>query len=247
MSKLCVVTIIQNKRVSLPFIFGRYCLPKMREMFDGKIELYHIFHDLHTQHGELESSRDYTEDSLENVRQFIEYDLFSEAIVISHRESSIEHLALPSFKMALEMTIQRDADFHLWMEDDAIIFDKECNLWEKKLGDADVGLYRDTRSQKMINTAFFLSRGSFDRRMLKYIKNYHRDSAEDYSPFGSQIEYAFWSASKSQAVLKAEYAKRHHPYGKWRSTISDVKRWLKGAIPEISEDHLDYLRLDFAE
>jgi hypothetical protein len=241
----CVVTIIQNKRVALPFIFGRYCLPKMRKVFGGQMELYHIFHDLHVKDDELESNRSHGLEHLDRVNHFIKKGLFSEAFIVRHQERNIEHLAIPSFLKAARIAIRENADFHVWLEDDAIILDKECNKWKDDLKNADVGLYRDTRWQKMINCAFFVSTREFDKRMVNIFSDYQRDNTENYIPFGSQVEHFLWRASKSQALLKGKYAERHHPSGKWKVHLPALKKWLVDAIPEITQEHLDYLNLDF--
>jgi hypothetical protein len=248
MSNRCVITIIQNKRVSLPFIFGRYCLPRMKDLFDGEIELYHVFHDFHFQHDELESNRSYGELHLDRVRMFIDGEAFSEAKIIRHREVNYDHFAVPSFIKAAEVALEREADFHLWMEDDAIVLDEDCDRWGELLKGCDVGIYRDTRRHKMFNTAFFLSTREFDEKAVTALRGYERDSAVDYFKMGhgSQIEHTMWRASRKQAVLNKRYASRHHPGGKW-GTVSELRKWVKDAIPEITDEHLSYLYLDFGD
>jgi len=217
----------------------------MRDLFGGKIELYHVLHDLHFQSHELESNRMGIE-HLESVKDFIRKGMFPEATIISHRELHSEHLAVPSYIKAAEIAIERNADFHLWIEDDALVLDRECHNWNSQLKDADVGLYRDNGHHQMINTAFFLSSRGFDERMLDIFKHYKADGKDYFATsMGSQTEHFFWRASKKQVVLNNTYAERHHPpNGK---TIPELKKWLRLIIPEIQEEHLSYLHLDFGE
>lgn len=243
----CVVTITQNKRVALPFIFGKYILPRMREVFGGEIKLFHIFHNTHVDHIQLESNRDYGLTALDRVRYFIGNKWYGEATIIDHQEINLNHLILPSLIKCLEIAIAEQADYHLWMQDDAILFDKNCHMWQFLMKNHDIGLYRNTSHQKMINIAYFLSTLQFDEKLLPFLHSYVRNQEVDWTPYGSQMEHTFWKASQSQALFPSQFASRHHVGGKYASSCSDVKRWLRIMVPEITEEDLNLLNIDFPE
>lgn len=241
----CVITITQNKRVALPFIFGKYILPRMKESF-GEVKLFHVFHNLHVRHGQLESNRDYGLEALGRVRYFIGNKKFNEAIVVDHQEVNLNHLILPSLIMCADIAIKEKADYHLWLQDDAIVFDKDCHLWQFIMKGKDVGLYRNTFGQQMINLAFFLSNTDFSKKLLPSLKEYVRDNSRDWGPVGSQMEHLFWNTCSNPVLLNKDYATRHHIGGKWTFTAEDLKVKLKEMIPEITEEDLGLVDLDFA-
>jgi hypothetical protein len=243
----CIITILQNKRVSLPYLFGKYSFPKMRKIYPGDFSLVHIWHNAHNPDYHLESNRKLGGEKLLNVEAFINSNKFFNAEIITHNKTSPEWPGLESIKLALETTIARNADFHLWLEDDAIVYDKDCDYWATTLGSCDVGLYRDTNCKQMINTAYFLSTSEFDKRLLHIIHEYKAKPRDLYKGKGSQLEHTFWLAARKPSVFDLDKAIRHHPYSKHTKTSKDVADWLSRKLPDISTGDLHTLRLDFDE
>lgn len=236
----CIITICTNKRAALPYIFGKYCFPVMKSLFCGEMKLFHIFHNFHAASrlasGKLSSGR------LNKVKEFIYNGMYSNAEVIEHTtDCSNTWPALASVKLAARLTIKENADFHLWMEDDAIVYDTSCNKWATTLGSADVGLYRDTFHKGMINTAYFLSTKEFDSRLIPILEEF-KATAKDKA---SLIEGVLHRTARQPVLLEHENAIRNHHSRNYTRTKEDIKNWLKDRFPKISMSDLALLDLDF--
>ena len=244
----CVVTILQNKRVALPFLFGKYSLPAMRKAFGGEVKLYHIFHDMHVEDKQLQSNKVYDLSDVNRVWEFIYRGFYNEAKFVPHQEVNTELLSLPSMMKAAEVAIEEKADFHLWLEDDAIVYDLECGKWAELMKGATVGLYRSTVKQQMINPSFFVSTVEYDRKLLEALKDYKKEPHEKFAQYGSQIEHLLWTLCENPVLLNSAAAQRHHPYGtKWSVWLPELKEWLKSTIPDIQPEHVGLLDIDFAK
>jgi len=249
-----IVTIFQNKRVALPYIFGKYAFPKMKERFCGKLELWHIFHNADYKGAGLDSNKQLGREHVDRVSKWISKHKFFNANILSHKENSKEAPMLPSVERALRLAKEERADLHLFLEDDALVYDPDCGTWATTLGDCDVGLYRNTPGHGMINTAYFLGTAEFDNRLSKILEEYKRGMSlpankgfwEDYRNKGSQIEHTAFRACRKPAILKSSCAVRHHVKNgsKYRSTTADVKAWLTRTFPEITTEDLNLLDLD---
>jgi len=98
----------------------------MREVFPGSLELYHVHHNSNVKDTQLHSSKFLGESHLDNVRRFIAEGRYPEANIIEHSKTNMELPLIPSVMLAAQTALERDADLHLWIEDDAIVFDLEC-------------------------------------------------------------------------------------------------------------------------
>lgn len=251
----CIITILQNKRIALPYIFNKYCMPALCKRFNGKIELFHIFHNTHVSTSAMASNKiDASE--IKKVEQAILADLFAEATIISHKEINKEMPSLPSFKLALKIARQEKADLHLWMEDDAIIYDKDCNSWATSLGNADAGLYMNTNEKEMINTAYFLSTREFDERFTNILDEFNKNLQvigstkgkwNNFAGKGSLIEHCAWRSARKPVYLGPDKAYRHHPHQRHKKTKQMLYSWLYKTIPGIDSLDLNYLNADFAD
>jgi hypothetical protein len=234
----CVITYFQNKRIALPYIFGKYCLPEMKKHFPGEIQLFHIFHNIHVKDPRLASTRDYTEQDLSKVRSFLPQ--YKHANIISHSELIPDMYTLPSFRIGMKVSILAKADLHLWLEDDAIVMDTFD--WLKTYKDEDVLLYRNTISDRMANCAFMITSNSYDRKALRALRHFKRDNKEYKN--SSQIENFFWTKAKSHVLLDSDKAIRHHPYVP-RVDKEHIKEWLMRKIPNIEQQDIDLLDNDY--
>jgi hypothetical protein len=252
----CVVTIVQNKRIAMPYIFGKYCLPVMREQFHGDVQLYHVFHDCHIS-GSAMASNKVDETHVQKVRAAIDDGMFSHAKIIKHHEINEDWPALPSFVLAATLIPKVvNADFHLWLEDDAIVYDPDCGSWAITLGSHDVGLYQNTNEKQMINTAYFLSTNEFDVRFSRMLTEFKRTlqipqtakgAWDNYTGRGSLIEHCAWRAARSAVYLGPNKAFRHHPHPRYTKDRAMVHAWLENTIPNITADDLALLALDFPD
>ena len=150
--------------------------------------------------------------------------------------------------------LEQNADFHLWIEDDAIVYDTECNVWATTLGSGDVGIYRDNSEKQMINMAYFLSTKEFDQRLRQLLCEFHKNmnisqnkgKFDEFKRQGNLIEHMFWRAARDLIYLGPDKVIRHHPHPTpYKKTGKDVREWLKKNIPNIEDEDLDVLQIDF--
>lgn len=229
-----VVTILQCRRVVLPYLFVKYVAPEMRRLFPGSFEVVIVQHraDVRSDTALL-GTQQTPADQLGLVERWTREGRYAGAEVIQH---AIEHPAypsIPSYHLAARAALERRADFHLWLEDDAIVFDQGCARWPELLRDRDVGVYRDFHH---VNSAYFVSRRSYDERIVAPL------SAYEAWTWRRRIEpFLARQARAGRAQLPPEYAVRHHareyPYCGLRYVVDFVRRW----CPE----ELALLEIDF--
>lgn len=234
-----VITYCQNKRTAMPYLFGKYALPMMEKVFPGEVKLYHIFHDLHVRDERLASNRA-DASGLARVREFVKT---APGAVVTHTEVFPDLYVLPSFRIGSAVAIKERADLHLWLEDDAIVYDPLCYLWPRLMRDTDIGLFRQTAHIPMANCAFLLTSYKFD---VKFLAADFRDDGKEY-PNSSPFETFLWGLAESHQVLHPGAANRHHPRGPFKTTTDDLAAWLQETIPNIEEQDLKLLREDFCE
>lgn len=251
-----LITILQNKRISLPYIFNKYCYPMMKERVHGRILYYHIVHNLHDANHTLFSNKHLGEDKLKLVEEYIKKEKFNNAQILLHEQTPEVWPALPSLKIAANCHGSFGLyNFHLWMEDDAIIYDTDCDQWATILGSGDVGLYRNTDKKQMINTAYLLSTPEFDHRILSILEEFHKDFDllqnkglfDKYKGGPTVLEHLFWRAARKPVLLNPDHAMRHHPYVKHRRTGEEVRQWLKRTIPDLSNEDIELTKQDFVD
>jgi hypothetical protein len=216
----------------------------MRDVFPGSLELYHIHHNSHVEDTQLHSSVHLGEENLNNVRRFIAENKYPDARIIEHSRVNKELPLIPSVLLAAQTALEREADLHLWIEDDAILFDLDCWRWPHKVA-CELGSYRNTVHQKMIVCSYYLSRPSFDGRLIPALHSYKKEPNWKYARYGSQYEHMLFNiGGQKLSILNSECAYRHHLHSTWRKTRADVERWLKKHLPITAED-LELLKLDF--
>ncbi len=198
-----VVTILQARRVVLPYMFIRHVLPRMRERFRGTIEVVLIQH--RTLPGGADGFLETTHVDLswgQRVQQWSEDGRFAPADIITHDIQNPSYPSIPSLHFACRESLERGADFHLWLEDDALVWDPEFGRWPEMFGDREIGVYR---SFSDVNSAFFVTRPSFDRRVLSALEDYGRWSRAE------RIErFLRKSVRTRRAHLNPAYAVRNH-------------------------------------
>lgn len=250
----CVVTILQHKRVAMPYLFGTYSLPMMQERFNGEVKLFHIFHASNGLASHMTSNRVLGAERVEQVQQFIDSGHYANAIILNHTTTSDKWPTLPSLQLAAATALKEEADFHLWLEDDAIVYDEACSTWATALGSGDVGLFMDTNEKQMVNTAYFLSTREYDARFINMLAEYRGVNTElttnkcdwdKYAGKGSLIEHLAWRAARKPIYLGPNKAFRHHQYQKFSKTGTDVRDWLVKHVPGISPLDLGLLQRDF--
>lgn len=231
-----VITIYQNRRVVLPHIFIRYILPKMRAVFPGEIEAVVIQHRSDASGGNrrLESLRHST-DALQRVRDWTERGMFDGAEVRPHEVIHRPYPSIPTFHRGVEAALERDADFHVWMEDDALIVDFDCAWWDKLLGNTEVGVYRKFH---YLNPAYMVTRRSFAERIREPLSRY-----DDWKESSRLERFLAQQMVTSRTYLNPARAVRyHHKYYPYTGI-----RYVVEAVREHAPEALELLDVDFGE
>jgi hypothetical protein len=231
-----VVTITQCRRAVLPWIFVEYVLPEMRRLFPGTVEAVIIQHRADASGGNtgLESlQHGSVEYGLALVRRWTAEGRYAAADIVAHDIVHRPYPSIPSYHLAVREALARNADFHLWMEDDALVFDRQCGQWDRILGGTEVGCYR--RHSAHLHSAYLLTRPSFDHRILLPLADYERWSwRHRIEPFLRQHQRT------RRTLLRRHYAVRYHhryyPYTGLRYVVDALREIAPGAAPLLDLD-----------
>ncbi len=245
-----VVTILQCKRVALPYIFLKYALPAMRDLCDFEIEPYLIQHiGIDSSDGHLETNR-LPNTKLDLVAEWTQSGKYSNAIIIQHNTTFSKYPSLPSVRIGVETAIETKADFHLWLEDDALIFDTHCGDWPNIMGGSFLGVYH-AKKEGYVNSAYLLSSIKFDELLLPALQDqtqwdisesmYHNVNGQRMLNIHSKrLEPTIARYSRNRwALLNSDFAARINP-NKNQSSVN-LYRLVKSLAPE----SLSLLELDF--
>jgi hypothetical protein len=156
-----VITIFQCKRVILPHFFIKNIYPQMKASFPGEMKLYLIQH-IPRGGANCTKSANMSDDNLKIVREWTDNGMFDGADIIQHSDFCERDAVMPTYRRGVKLALDESANFHLWLEDDALVFDRDCGSWPVTLKDKDVGVYRN---YDMINCAFFVGTPSYEKRI----------------------------------------------------------------------------------
>ena len=131
----------------------------MRAVFPGRIDVVLVQHraDASGQNRRLESLR-LPRAGLERVRRYTDEGMYEGAEILPHTIVHRPYPSIPSYHLAVEAALGRRADFHVWLEDDALIYDLACGQWHGQFGPREVGVYNDFHA---LNSADLVTRRSF--------------------------------------------------------------------------------------
>lgn len=223
-----VVTIFQCRRAVLPHIFIKYALPRMQAVFPGQLDCVLIQHRVDASGGNkrMESLKNGSE-GFERVRQFTSEGRYEGAEVISHEIVHKPYPSIPSYHLGVQAALDRNADFHLWLEDDALVYDPDCARWDDLLGPREVGVYWRFHE---LNSAYLLTRRSFAERIVGPLSRY-----EQWKPQSRIEAFLRRSLRTSRAHLEYSHATRYHnheyPYAGLRYLAAKVRELAPEAAP----------------
>lgn len=227
---------MQCRRVVLPYLFVRYCWPAMQEAFGGELSVVLVQHEARTQRfGRLKSTQ-LGQERQQLVRRWTEEGRYAGAEIVRHDEWHEPYPSLPSVRHCAEIALAKGADFHLWMEDDTLVLDRECGSWETRLGSAEVGVYRS--ATHLINSCFFVSRPRFDQRLLPRLRRLWT-----FQRFSRLESWLRKMHPGEPAVLKPEDAVRDHH----KEYPFTGMRYLVDKVLEIAPDEVGLLEIDFGQ
>jgi hypothetical protein len=228
-----VATIFQCKRVSMPYFFIKYCVPKMKELSGFDFEIYLIQHTTPVEHFCLAS----TSLNGENVKKFTDEGKFDGAHIIQHSTNNKECPPYPSYKIGVETALKEKADLHIWLEDDALIFDKNIKRWTEI---EDVGTYSEWRFIPVRHT---ITTRSFDERMLNKLNTEKWNAgAWNNGPVFGHPEYFMTECCKKRLYLSDQHITFYHESEGWHIPVR--MDFLRRFVPE---SELKYLDLDFKQ
>lgn len=238
-----IVTIVQCKRVFLPYIFSEYVFPKMKEIFPGEMELFIIQHTSNLPGSCKLKSSHLPDEKLDLVKKWTMDGRYRNATIVKHSECCFNYPHLPSMRIGVELAVQEKADFHLWLEDDSIILDYKCNEWSNLLRGKLIGEYIKSN---IVYVAHFLSTLEFDKLFLQELK--HKKSWNIRSKLTlsnnklnpQRVEPRLTLASRGKRVILPRGGRRVIKVNK----KTDIKR-LKNLINKIAPHEIDFLGLDF--
>jgi hypothetical protein len=227
----------------------------MRAIFPGEIKVFII---QHTRQGvanvkHLDSNR-LINYSLEDVADWTKRGMYSEATIIDNHTWNPDDPALQSFIIGMETSLKEKADFHVWLEDDALLCDLECDKWPELLKDKEVGVYY---KNNIVNPAFLVTKQSFDEKILKLAKNGGIKLSALFIDYGKptqrldvnskQIEMVMENTRVGdKALLKTEYVGRTHQGegGSLTSLIKNMPPELKKMMEdEIAKNKAEHIKL----
>jgi hypothetical protein len=189
-------------------------------------------------------------DRLELVKKWSDDGKYYPANIIKHSIDFPKYPHLPSLKIGLEFAIKENADFHLWLEDDALILDNDIGEWPKMMENNLVGVYH-LKKAGYINAAYMLSSINFDKLLLKEVNKSNRwDMSESMYPASDKKNKVnLWSkrleptiarlCQGKLTVLNAKNAARIN-LNKKSSSKDLVKIILRICPNEIELLHLDF-------
>jgi len=125
---------------------------------------------------------------------------------------------LPSMKIGVEKAIEENADFHLWLEDDSIVYDEECHKWSELIKDKDIGVYKDDKilGRPYVNCCYCVTTQNLDKRLLEYMqRDYEWDIRAPFLEDGRITEKDIEGrleqlAHNGKSLLNVNYAGRYH-------------------------------------
>ncbi len=239
-----IITLSQCKRVVLPHIFTRYCYPIMKDIFPGEMELYLIQHvgGFSNHHTPLKTAK-INNSRLQLVQQWTDEGMYEGANIIQHTECWPNYPHMPSIRYGVELAIKNNSDFHIWLEDDALLLDENCNTWDR----IENGYIATCTHSKIVNVAYLLTTLGFDKKILPLVSdksiwklggsNYNRDGSLKDCRVEARLAK---EAGDKRVLLNAKSARMH------KSCPKRIKR-LQELIEYVAPGKSKLLNIDFEE
>lgn len=235
--KKLVITILQCKRVAAPYFFINYVYPKWKEILKDNVELVLIQHKSNIQKGQFGETNKLPDDRIQLVEDWTKKGRFSHADIVEFDIIHNNYSTIPGYYMMTQAAINRGADLHLWLEDDAIVFDPNPKNWDHILGTREIGVWGN---YAQLNIAHLLTRSTYDRRIFEGLKNYQRWDSKHL--LKRNIEPWLRSKKKtSRAYLPPEYCVRSHI----RNYPNCGLRYLADVVRNLAPDEAEILDIDY--
>jgi hypothetical protein len=208
----------------------------MHEVFPGQLDVLLIQHKARNQSSPRLQSQRLGMDREELVERWNAEGRYAGAEIRQHDIWHAPYPSIPSYHIAAQTALERGVDFHLYLEDDALVLDPECGRWDELMGGADVGVYRPRTH--IVNSSWLVARPSFDRRILPGLSRYW------WWRRSSRIERWFRRKLGGEpALFSQSFAVRNH-YKEYPFT---GMRFVVDRLAELCPDELDLLEIDFGD
>jgi hypothetical protein len=163
-----LVTILQCRRVALPFLFVRYAVPMMRAQRGCSVCVHIVQHECLLKNINAHETSKLPASKQDLVVEWTEGGRYSGAFITRHSEQFERYPSIPSRRIAAEFAARQTYDLHLWLEDDAFVYDVDCARWSENLDANVVGSYRENNFG-YVNTAHYVCRPSLDIQLLPFL------------------------------------------------------------------------------
>ena len=166
------------------------------------------------------------------VRSWTEQGRYAGATIVSHQVNHLPYPSIPGMHLCAQAALERGADFHLWLEDDALVFDQESQLWPDKFRGREVGAYRDFHH---LNSAYLVTRPSYDERLERRLRDYSWWTPD------RRLESVMRQTMRTKRVYLPEhfavrYHHRYYPQTGLRYVTDAVRKWAPEALDLLDVD-----------
>lgn len=260
-----VVTICQTKRTVLPYFNIKYTLPKMESISNFEFKVFLIQHCQVADF--LDSTKCYYEtkkisnDAFDRVQEWTKQNRYcwnhydenqrkwiNKVTIIKHAERLGRYPSLPSMRKGIEKAIEEDADFHIWLEDDAIICDRDIQMWSQLIPNGSIATYDywEENGSRFMKSAWVITTKDFDKRILPYFSernnwNCRKGLVNNNSQVTERLEgaLAYLGGEHIVKLSKAGRVARIH----LDNNMNEVVNLIKG----FAKDEIQLLKSDFPE
>jgi hypothetical protein len=165
-----LITILQCRRVALPFLFIRHALPMMKAVSGSSVCVHLVQHEYLLEDANPHETSTLPPSKQQLVTEWTKEGRYAGAIITRHSEQFPQYPSIPSRRIAAEFAAKHGPDVHLWLEDDAFVYDEDCGTWSETLGTHLVGAYREN-AFGYINAAHYVCRPEIDRQLLLLLRD----------------------------------------------------------------------------
>ncbi len=222
----------------------------MEKKIGKKIEVHLVQHNFPINLKSRMATSLYPTEREQLVQNWTAEGKYGDSIITRHQIQNLPDPALPSWQIGFKHAINSDADFFLWLEDDAFVYDESCDLWPTLLQDVLVGSYR-SEPHGYIRNAHYVCARQFVEKFIPVLENtsswnIHKSIFSDeknkiLNKDAPRMESALTKHAGSEWVkLNSSYAGRY-------SSKTEGRKYLFNLLKKVCPDELDLIFLDFPD
>ncbi|MFW6129657.1 MAG: hypothetical protein ACOC56_00645 [Atribacterota bacterium] len=240
-----LISVLQSYRVMVPYFQVNYAYPIMKNAYNGKLDICLVQHILNNQEKRVERLK-----KNKKILKYAEDGFYKNAIILRHDRYFKKYPSMPTYKKAVKYFLDNDYDYHLWIEDDAVVMDREINSWIEKMriNKASIGefIIDPKNPTYMAKSQILFSDRGFNER---FYQECLREETWDRSakmvgkkkPTDKRLEFKINKLSLEQRTrVSRAYARIF-----WREPLSDKINMLNFLRDFVPEGDLKYIEMDF--